>query len=147
MVYMTSRPDSSVIERLHAYGLKSTAPRRVVLEVLDRGGHLDAAKVFERVKEELPGTSLQAVYGVLTALTSVKLARKIELSGGSALFESNRGDNHHHLLCSGCGQIEDIPCVVGSAPCLTPSKTMGFNISTADVTFMGLCRECQTTAS
>lgn len=133
----------SVSRRLQSSGLRSTAPRRAVLEVLDGGGHKDAAAVYQKVKEQLAGTSLQAVYGVLTALTNAGLARKIEVSGGtSALYEARVGDNHHHLICVSCGRIEDVACVVGEAPCLTPSNDHGFQINTAEVTFTGLCPDC-----
>ena len=127
---------------LHGAGLRTTAPRRAVLTVLESGGHHEAADVFERVREELPGTSLQAVYGVLGALTDAGIARKIEPEGGPALFEMRRGDNHHHLLCMSCGRIEDVPCVIGQTPCLTPVHDLGFRVHAAEVTFKGLCTEC-----
>src|SRR5690625_1082422 len=90
---------------LHAAGLRSTAPRRTVLAVLSRGGHYEASEVFEEVRKKLPGTSLQAIYGVLGAFTEAGLVRKLEPEGGSALYEISRGDNHHHLHCTECGRI------------------------------------------
>lgn len=130
-------------QQLHDAGLRTTAPRRAVLNVLAGGGHFEAAELFGRVREELPGTSLQAVYGVLSALIGAGLVRKIEFEGGSALFEIRRGDNHHHLLCLECGRVEDVPCVVGEAPCLTPVGDQGFTVEVAEVTFKGLCPDCQ----
>ncbi|MFV0430152.1 MAG: Fur family transcriptional regulator [Arachnia sp.] len=128
---------------LSEFGLRSTAPRRAVLEVLKRGGHLTAAAIFELVARDLPGTSLQAVYNVLAAFTEAGLVRRIELPGSSALYESRVGDNHHHLLCMDCGRVEDVPCVKGAAPCLAPSQTHGFSIMSAEVTFTGLCPDCR----
>uniref|UniRef100_UPI003A869EED Fur family transcriptional regulator n=1 Tax=Leucobacter sp. BZR 635 TaxID=3378705 RepID=UPI003A869EED len=123
--------------RLNAAGLRSTAPRRAVLDALQPGGHLDASEVYERLRGDLPGTSLQAIYGVLTALTEANLVRRVTPAGGSARYEARVGDNHHHLLCTSCGRIEDVP-----SPCLTPSDTHGFEITTAEVTFHGLCANC-----
>ena len=128
--------------RLNAAGLRSTAPRRAVLDALQPGGHLDASELYERLRGELPGTSLQAIYGVLTALTEANLVRRITPAGGSARYEARVGDNHHHLLCTSCGRLEDVPCAVGAAPCLTPSDDHGFEITTAEVTFHGLCADC-----
>ncbi len=135
--------DARATQMLRDAGLRTTAPRRAVLTVLERGGHYGAADVFERVRQELPGTSLQAVYGVLGAFTEKGIARKVESKGGSALFEIRRGDNHHHLHCVECGRIEDIPCVVGEAPCLIPVRDLGFRVDAAEVTFKGKCPECQ----
>lgn len=132
---------SATDAQLSAAGLRSTAPRRAVLETLEPGGHLDASGVFERVTATLPGTSLQAVYGVLGALTEAGLVRRVSHDGGPAHYEA-RVDNHHHLVCRSCGRIEDVPCVVGSAPCLTPEDDHGFTVDTAEVTFYGVCASC-----
>src|SRR5690606_4149053 len=136
-----SSPAASVdaARRLSAAGLRSTAPRRAVLEALSHGGHLDAAEVFESLKHELPGTSLQAVYVILGALTSAGLLRKIESTGGPARYEARIGDNHHHLVCRECGCIEDVDCVIGEAPCLSPSDAAGFAVEQAEIVFHGLC--------
>ena len=53
------------------------------------------------------------------------------------------GDNHHHLVCRGCGVVADVDCAVGQAPCLTPSETAGFAVDEAEVVFWGLCAGCQ----
>ena len=153
IVDMTTNATASVeapatAERLRAAGLKVTAPRVAVFEALSsHGAHLDAESVFERVRADLPTTSLQAVYGVLGALANAGLLRKIEPAGSPALYESRIGDNHHHLACTNCHTVVDVECVVGHAPCLTPSNTDGFTISTAEVTFWGLCGNCQRTAA
>ena len=130
-------------ERLHAAGLRSTAPRRAVMEVLAQGGHWSAADVFNSVVKDLDQTSLQAVYGVLSAFTEAGLARKIEPPNSPALYERRVGDNHHHLVCADCGDITDIPCVVGEAPCLTIPESHGYEIHVAEVTYHGVCPDCQ----
>lgn len=130
-------------EQLNAVGLRSTAQRRAVMEVLARGGHWSAADVFDAVAKDLSGTSLQATYGVLAALTDVNLVRKIELPNSPALFERRVGDNHHHLVCNDCGDVQDVPCAVGGAPCLTASVDHGFEIHVAEVTYRGVCGACR----
>ena len=139
----TTDPTHTIAHDLSEAGLRSTAGRRATLHVLNRGGHFDASEVFELVKQDLPGTSLQAIYGVLAALTEAGLVRKIEPAGGPAHFERRIGDNHHHLVCTVCGRIEDVPCAIGEAPCLTASHTHGFTIESAEVTFNGLCPDCR----
>lgn len=129
--------------RLRAAGLKVTAPRLAVLDAVTGHGHLDADAVHTRVMAELPATSLQSVYNVLGALAEAGLLRKIDPAGSAARYESRTGDNHHHLVCTGCGAVADVDCVVGEAPCLTPSNTGGFAVATAEVTFWGRCAECQ----
>ncbi|MBM7832822.1 Fur family ferric uptake transcriptional regulator [Agromyces cerinus] len=131
-----------VAARLRGAGLKVTESRLAVFDAFRPGEHLDADDVFTRVAGPLPTTSRQAVYGVLGALAEAGLLRKIEPAGSPALYETRVGDNHHHLVCTGCGKVFDVGCVVGEAACLTPSETHGFSIATAEVTFWGLCPEC-----
>jgi Fur family ferric uptake transcriptional regulator len=130
---------------LRSRGLRVTRPRLAVLEVLAEGGHLDVEQVTDRVRGRLDSVSTQAVYDVLGALARVGLARRIEPAGSPALFECRAGDNHHHVVCRGCGAIGDVDCVVGHAPCLSPSNAQGFVIDEAEVTFWGLCATCQST--
>ena len=114
-----------------------------VLEVLGEGGHFDVEQVATRVRERLESVSTQAVYDVLGALSRAGLARRIEPAGSAAMYENRAGDNHHHVVCRGCGTVGDVDCVVGEAPCLEPSAGNGFVIDEAEVTFWGLCAACQ----
>jgi Fe2+ or Zn2+ uptake regulation protein len=124
-------------------GLKVTAPRTEVLRVFEDLAHATADQVFEAVRPKLPGTSVQAVYGVLAAMTEAGMLRRIEPAGSAARYERRVGDNHHHVVCTDCGAVSDVECAVGHAPCLTPSSASGFTVTTAEVTFWGLCPDCQ----
>ena len=132
---------------IRAAGLKVTAPRLAVLSGLAESPHATADQLFETVSRQLPGTSLQAVYGVLGAFNTAGLVRRIEPAGSAALFERRVGDNHHHIVCTNCHSVRDVECVTGEAPCLTPSDTAGFIVQTAEVTFWGLCPDCQAGAA
>jgi Fur family transcriptional regulator, stress-responsive regulator len=127
---------------LRDHGLRVTRPRIAVLEVLAEGGHFEVDEIASRVRGRLETVSMQAVYDVLGALARVGLARRIEPAGSPALYERRVGDNHHHVVCRGCGAVGDVDCSVGEAPCLEPSNTHGFVIDEAEVTFWGLCPTC-----
>lgn len=136
--------DVSFDDLLRDAGLKVTAPRKAVLESLTAvGEHLDADTVLTRVRAELPKVSPQTIYGVLASLSEAGLQRKIEPAGSAALYESRIGDNHHHLVCTQCKRVSDVDCVVGAAPCLTPSDANGYEIHAAEVTFWGVCPDCR----
>jgi Fur family ferric uptake transcriptional regulator len=130
-------------ERLRTAGLRVTRPRLAVLDVLRGGGHLDADEIATQVRERLHPVSTQAVYDVLGALSRAGLVRRIEPAGSPARYEVRVGDNHHHVVCRGCGAIADVNCGVGGAPCLDPDNASGFEVDGAEVTFWGLCPACQ----
>jgi Fur family transcriptional regulator, stress-responsive regulator len=139
-------PGSEVVtasDRLRAAGLRVTAPRLAVLEALLDGGHLSAEQVATVARARLGTVSTQAVYDVLRALVGAGLAQHIEPAGSPARFEARLGDNHHHIVCRQCGDVADVDCAVGTAPCIEPATTAGFVIDRAEVTYWGLCRGCQ----
>ncbi len=67
---------------------------------------------------------------------------RIEPAGDVARYESRVADNHHHVICRGCGAIADVDCAVGDTPCLTASSTHGFTIDEAEVIYWGHCPDC-----
>ena len=130
-------------QELRGAALRATSGRLAVLRVLEASPHSTAETVFGLISGDLPGTSPQAVYLVLNDLTRAGLLRRFEPAGSAARYERRIGDNHHHLVCDSCGRVEDVDCVTGQAPCLSPSDGAGFQVREAEVTFWGTCAECQ----
>jgi Fe2+ or Zn2+ uptake regulation protein len=134
-------------QRLRASGLRVTRPRVAVLDVLDGASrdraHLPVSDIVRGARDLLGDVSTQAVYDCLEALDGAGLVRRVETAGSPARYESRAGDNHHHLVCRGCGHTEDVDCAVGAAPCLQPSRSHGFVLDEAEVVFWGLCPTCQ----
>jgi Fur family ferric uptake transcriptional regulator len=137
-------------ELLRSRGLRVTGPRVAVLAVLDEAcsghEHLSVAQIADRARARAGALSLQGVYDCLEVLTGAGLARKIEVSSRLARYEGRTGDNHHHLVCRGCGAIIDVDCVVGAAPCLQPvshQDSADFVVDEAEVVFRGYCQMCR----
>jgi Fur family ferric uptake transcriptional regulator len=128
---------------LRSAALRVTAPRVAVLQEVHHRPHSDVDTIVTGVRERIGSVSTQAVYDVLRALTEAGLVRRIEPAGSPARFEARVGDNHHHVVCRGCGAISDVDCAVGEAPCLEPSSADGFAIDEAEVTYWGLCPGCR----
>ena len=127
---------------LRSVGMRVTGPRLAVLRALSEHPHTDADTVARAVRDRIGSVSTQAVYDVLRALTAAGLVRRVEPAGSRSRYETRVGDNHHHLVCRGCGAVADVDCAVGAAPCLTPSDGGGFVVDEAEVTFWGLCAQC-----
>lgn len=141
---MSPRHDVDPAARLRAAGLRVTAPRLAVLTALEGAPHSTADDVAIRVREALGSVSTQAIYDVLRACVTAGLVRRIEPAGSSARYETRIDDNHHHLVCRGCGRVTDVDCVVGAAPCLHPAGVDdGFTVDEAEVVFWGTCADCR----
>ncbi|GAA1147598.1 Fur family transcriptional regulator [Ornithinicoccus hortensis] len=123
-------------------GLRVTAPRLAVLAEVQTHPHATAESVRVAVHERLGTVSTQAVYGVLNTLTSAGILRRFEPEGSASRYELFRGDNHHHAVCRSCGQVTDVACATGTAPCLHAPEGHGFEIEMAEVIYWGTCPSC-----
>jgi Fur family ferric uptake transcriptional regulator/Fur family peroxide stress response transcriptional regulator len=111
---------------------------------LDR--HTTAETVFCRVSEQMPGVSLPTVYATLDLLEEVGLVRRVPTQAGTAVFDP-RTEDHHHLVCRGCGEIVDVDAPVDRADLLEAARTLGFAADDAQVVVRGLCADCRAAAS
>lgn len=139
-----SREHTPIVQQLRERGLRVTSARFAVLDWLVAHPHATVEQVHGGVGEQIGSISKQAVYDVLAACVDADLVQQIKPSGHPARFERRTGDNHHHLVCRSCGCIEDVDCLRGERPCLTPGHDHGFEVDEAEVMFWGQCKPCQT---
>jgi Fur family ferric uptake transcriptional regulator len=142
---MTGPTEPPPTALLRGVGLRVTQQRLAVLDALARHPHAGTDVLIAAVRETRP-VSHQAVYDVLRTLADQGLVRRIQPAGSVARYELRVGDNHHHLVCRRCGEVVDIDCATGAAPCLDPSDldvhSPGFELHEAEVTYWGLCAAC-----
>jgi Fur family ferric uptake transcriptional regulator len=127
---------------LRRHGMHVTAQRLAVLKAVSDRPHRTADDIYAAVRAEIGAISRQAVYDALGTLTEKGVLRRIQPAGSSARYEDRVGDNHHHLICRGCGRTVDIDCAVGDTPCLTAADDAGYEIDEAEVIYWGRCPEC-----
>ena len=139
---MTASQSPTTAGELRGAGLRVTAARVALLEVVRDGDHLGVEAIASGVRDRVGHVSLQAVYEALHALTAAGLVRRIEPAGSPARFEGRVGDNHHHVVCRSCGAIGDVDCAVGHTPCLTAADDLGYAIEEAEVIYWGSCPDC-----
>ena len=133
-------------QALRERGLRVTKQRVAVMSTLALHPHSGADRVLAEVRATVGQVSVQAVYDVLNTLTERGLVRRIQPAGSTARYELRTGDNHHHLVCRGCGSVVDVDCATRTAPCLDATgldrAAPGFVVDEAEVTFWGLCEAC-----
>ncbi len=148
---MSADPMLDPTGALREHGLRVTKQRLSVMGALAASPHSGADAVISAVRQDVGQVSIQAVYDVLHVLTARGLVRRIQPAGSTARYELRVGDNHHHLVCRGCGRVVDVDCATETAPCLDASNlgavAPGFVVDEAEVTFWGLCDTCSTRPS
>jgi Fe2+ or Zn2+ uptake regulation protein len=134
---------SEIDQLLRRHGLQVTAQRLAVMRAVSSHPHATADELIEDVRAVIGSISRQAVYDTLGVLAEKNLIRRIQPARSAARYEDRVDDNHHHLICRGCGKMYDIDCAVGAKPCLTPSDDHGFEIDEAEVIYWGFCPSCR----
>jgi Fur family iron response transcriptional regulator len=106
----SSAPDTTVLEKLRASGLRPTRQRLALAKLLFGRGHchVTAEGLFNEAKQSRVDVSLATVYNALHDFTAKGLLREISLDSASSYFDTNTGD-HHHFYFEGTGELQDIP--------------------------------------
>ena len=128
---------------LREQGIQVTAQRLAILRAVATQPHATADTLIDLARSEIGSISRQSVYDTLAVLVEVGLVRRIQPVGSAARYEDRVGDNHHHVICRECGELADVDCAVGSAPCLTAVDDAGYQIDEAEVAYWGRCPTCQ----
>lgn len=90
---------------LRAAGFRGTPGRLAILRVLKNAKE---PLTIREVKKALPVRIDQVtVYRILHALTGGGLIRRVDLQHRHAHYELADAADHHHLICTSCGAIED----------------------------------------
>lgn len=143
---MTTDLDSLVVERLHAVNQRLTANRRTIVDVLS------AATRPITIPEILaadPGLAQSSVYRNLDALEQAGVVHRVVTEDDFARFELTEDltGHHHHLVCSSCGLVEDVPASAGLEQSLHAAAAQitdatGFRTTHHRIDLVGLCRRC-----
>ena len=143
MAFMADNVD----QLLRQHGVQVTAQRIAVMRAVSSRPHATADELTDDVRAVIGAISRQTVYDTLGILAGKNLVRRIQPAGSAARYEDRAGDNHHHLICRGCGTMFDIDCAVGATPCLTADDDHGFEIDEAEVVYWGHCPSCRKAAA
>ena len=97
-------PDSTDLKKA---GLKSTLPRRRVLEILEDSEvrHMGAEDVYRSLLDSGEDIGLGTVYRVLTQFENAGLVIRHNFEGGRSVFELNDESHHDHIVCIECGRV------------------------------------------
>ena len=100
--------DQELSERLRERGLRATSQRLVIHRLLrERNRHLTAELLDEASARAPSRDLLPTVYSTLELFEELGVVHRVNGGGGTLLWDT-RGDDHHHLVCRRCGQVEDI---------------------------------------
>jgi len=128
---------------LKGSGLKATPPRIKVLEIFQRAEprHSSAEDVYKVLVDEGSEIGLATVYRVLMQLAQVGLLTRCRFETGKAVFELDRGTHHDHLVCLGCGRVDEFYDAEIEARQREVARAIGFGLQEHALALYGLCSD------
>ncbi len=134
----------NISEALKRAGYKLTAPRKAIVQVLEKGGdHLSSSEVLTLGRQIYPLLSRATVYRTLELLTTLGLIRPILLRDAAQRYVTGEG-GHHHLLCRECGAVFEFERCGAEQLAAELAERFDFQIRGHLLEFYGICRNCQT---
>jgi Fur family ferric uptake transcriptional regulator len=140
--------DASITTRLEDAGQRYTSQRRTIVEAIAGAGRpVTTPEVLARSGHRL---SQSSVYRNLAVLADAGVLRRLPSGGDFDLFELDEalsGQHHHHLHCTSCSVVIDVPAgprlehaVAAEAEEL--AADLGFAVAGHSVDLYGVCAEC-----
>lgn len=132
-------------DQLRAVGLKVTAPRIKILEILASADphHMSAEAVYKTLIEAGEDVGLATVYRVLTQFETAGLVRRHNFEGDYAVFELDQGEHHDHLVCLKCGLVDEFVDAEIEQRQEHIAANSGFKMTDHNLTIYGFCQGCQ----
>ena len=137
-----------LIDALRRAGLRITAPRRAICEVIAAGhdDHLTAPGILEVARHRSEAKIDQStVYRTLEALEEAGVVAHGHLGHGASVYHLAEQASHQHIVCERCGRTAAIAeeHLVGF---LTEIRERtGFDPDPTHFALSGLCPECAVT--
>ena len=139
-----SSPSKRTRQALSAAGLRATASRAVILEIIRQGqGHLDADEIHRRARLKVPHLSLSTVYRNLQRFKELALIEELHFNENHHHYEVKPAAEHHHLMCLGCGRVIEFDYPLSRYITGNVAQARNFQVTKSEVHLSGYCPECR----
>jgi Fur family transcriptional regulator, ferric uptake regulator len=131
---------------LRSRGLRLTATRQLVLDAVFALDHATPEQIRTAVAEHAAGVNITTVYRTLELLEELGLVAHTHLSHGAPTYHPAGSDQHVHLVCHECGQIEELPRTALGDLAAELARSHGFQLDLGHAALFGTCGDCGSAA-
>jgi Fur family transcriptional regulator, ferric uptake regulator len=131
---------------LNAQKQRFTPTRRLVVDVLQAA---DRPLTIPEILDAQPALAQSSAYRNLVVLEQAHVVHRIVTHAEFARYElaEDLTGHHHHLVCSNCGRVEDLPATATversiSAAIDEAARRAGFRTEHHRLDLVGLCTDC-----
>ncbi len=136
--------EATVADLLKTRGLRLTPSRRTIVEKALAGDEPFSVADMQRL---LPGIGRATVFRTIRLLVDLDLLCRVLLEDGTPRYRASRAAHHHHLVCTGCGSVEDFAECDLSAVSATLAGRTNYEIQGHRLELFGLCPTCRVAAA
>jgi len=123
--------------------LRLTPQRRAVLDVVaESDDHPTAGQVLDRVRQRVEGVGAATVYRTLALLAQSGQVAELRLGEGQALRYDRSVHRHDHLVCTGCGEVQDAEVRLEPGALAELAETTSYTVDGYDIQLHGRCARC-----
>jgi len=132
----------AVSAKMRSSGHRVTPQRQCIVRLLQENhAHPTVESLYAEAIGEMPTISLRTVYQTVHDLEALGEVRLIDLGTGSIRVEPNIDHPHHHLACTSCGKVVDVPVDLPDVR-VADEHLDGFHVDSVEVVFRGRCDTC-----
>jgi Fur family ferric uptake transcriptional regulator len=133
---------SELAQELRARGLRMTAQRQLVLDAVRQLGHATPEQVHTSVQRVADSVNITTVYRTLELLEELGLVTHTHLSHGAPTYHAAGDRPHIHLVCRGCGTVDEVDPALLRPLSRTLEEQRGFLVDIGHVALFGVCAGC-----
>jgi Fur family ferric uptake transcriptional regulator len=100
-------------------------------------------EIYLEAKKRGLSLSLSTVYRTIDLFRKLGYLKEVNFQENHLHFEIKEEEEHLHLVCQGCGKIEEMESKSLRKLKEEIEKKSGINITGSQIIFFGLCRKCQ----
>lgn len=127
---------------LRRAGLRSTASRRAIVELISQySGSFTAQGVCRDLAPT--GVGRATVFRTLNVLADLGLLNRLHVGDGCHSYSLCGPDHHHHLVCTGCGQVIPLDMCLIDQQVRPVADQVGFLVEGHHMEVFGRCAACR----
>jgi Fe2+ or Zn2+ uptake regulation protein len=131
-------------DELNEVELRATPARVALMKFLESSNKpVDVQTMIEYLEKKAIKTDPATVFRIVNTFTEKGLTKQIQLQEGKSRYELAGGIDHHHLVCTHCGDIQDISDCNIDILKKDIEKKKNFKVTSHSLEFYGLCSNCQ----
>jgi Fur family peroxide stress response transcriptional regulator len=133
-----------LVDKVRQRGGRLTPQRVAILRILAASeGHPSVEQIYEQIKDDFPTTGMATIYKTVTLLKEMDEVLELSFTNGSNRYDGSRPYPHPHLVCTQCGEIQDLDVPDLDEIVARVSEQIDYDVTSHRLDLYGICSKCK----